>query len=211
MIIDVTEALPRTLQIPTPSHELNIPLIYEGLHEVYALCGSPIHAIDKRPCLPSLPKIEIMVEKFQAHNLSGATFPHASSSGGAPEAKEKWIRVSPKKRGRPSSTPPNPRVPFGGIRISEPQASPPPSLDNNASPSAKDKGKVVLVEEENTLANPILEGIPLEGATSGLFPLLPHEIIPPPSSTMLLSIISLEATHVLSPILPLDRNSYLGH
>lgn len=63
---DVTEALPGSLSIPTPNRDLTIPLIYEGLHEVCALCGSPTHAFDKCPCIPSIPKIEIKVEKFQA-------------------------------------------------------------------------------------------------------------------------------------------------
>lgn len=87
--IDVSEALPSSLKIPTPNHELNIPLIYEGLHEVCALCGSPIHTIDKCPYVPSLPKIEIMVEKFQAHNLNGHTPAHEASSSGTHDNKKK--------------------------------------------------------------------------------------------------------------------------
>lgn len=60
--IDVIEALPGSICIPIPSRELNVPLIYEGLCENCALCGSSTHTIDKCPCSPSLPKIEIMVK-----------------------------------------------------------------------------------------------------------------------------------------------------
>ena len=65
--IDISKPLPGTLKIPTPNRDLVIPLIYEGLHEVCALCGSNAHTLEQCPSVPAVPKIEVVVEKFQSH------------------------------------------------------------------------------------------------------------------------------------------------
>ena len=44
--IDISKPLPGTLTIPTRNRDLVIPLIYEGLHEVCALCGSNFHSLE---------------------------------------------------------------------------------------------------------------------------------------------------------------------
>jgi len=44
--IDISKPLSSTLRILTPSHKLSIPLIYDGLHEVCALCGNNAHTLD---------------------------------------------------------------------------------------------------------------------------------------------------------------------
>lgn len=67
--IDISKPLPGTLRIPTPFRELSIPLIYEGLHEVCALCESNAHSLDQCPKVPSFPKIEVIVEPFQSHRI----------------------------------------------------------------------------------------------------------------------------------------------
>uniref|UniRef100_A0A7C9CJE7 Uncharacterized protein n=1 Tax=Opuntia streptacantha TaxID=393608 RepID=A0A7C9CJE7_OPUST len=67
--IDVTKPLPGSLYIPTSSCQLNIPITYEGLHEVCALCGASDHLLDL--CTP---KMEVVIEKFQVHGLSNPPF-----------------------------------------------------------------------------------------------------------------------------------------
>ncbi|KAJ8436160.1 hypothetical protein Cgig2_025327 [Carnegiea gigantea] len=211
--INVTEALPRSLSIPTPNCDLTIPLIYEGLQEVCALCGSPTHAIDKCPCIPSIPKIEIMVEKFQAQNIGDHKSPFQASTSGEPESKEKWIRVSPKERGRLCSTSPAKRSHYGGIRISEPPIPLKPTQFVSracvASPSSNDKGKAVLIEtplipNDKSFDEPILVGVPIGCIEPGSVPVLPYKVFPPITASTYLSGTSLVATHVLSPTSPLD-------
>ena len=180
------------------------------------LCGSPTHTIDKCPCIPSIPKIELIVKKLQAHNICDQKSPHKYSSSGDPEAKEKWIHVSPKNRGKPSSTPPNPRAHYGGIRISKPQPQHTTTGAKLDPPFSNDKGRVVLVKEEQNLAEPhlgkpILEGIPAAWAPPGSFPLLPHVLIPQLPSFTLFSSTTLKATQVLSPVSHLDRIISLTH
>lgn len=76
--IDISKPLPGTLRIPIPFRELSIPLIYEGLHEVCAHCGSNAHSLDQCPKVPSLPKIEVVVEQFQSHGIADAPPPPQS-------------------------------------------------------------------------------------------------------------------------------------
>ena len=101
--IDISKPLPGTLSIPTPLTHLKIPISYKGLHEVCALCGDHDHLLELCPRLPVTPKIEVVVEKFQAHGISDT--PSSSVSNPPDDSLEKWIRISPKKRGR--SLPPS--------------------------------------------------------------------------------------------------------
>jgi len=94
------------------------------------------------------PKIEVVIEKFQAHGLSD--IPSSSDPQPPAESSEKWIRISPKKRGR--SFPPSAgKKPPSGIHISEPVLSPPapanPLPSKGTSPVLNDKGKSVWVDE----------------------------------------------------------------
>ncbi|KAJ8426745.1 hypothetical protein Cgig2_003638 [Carnegiea gigantea] len=82
------------------------------------------------------------------HTLLELGWERASASGDH-EIKEKWIRVSPKKRGNLSSTPQSARANYDGIRMFEPDP-----LMKHSQPSAQiihppsiDKGKAVLDEE----------------------------------------------------------------
>jgi len=88
---------------------MEVPISYEGLYEVCALCGSNAHDLDACPETPKGP-LEVIVEKFGATSLqteSGSGTKAAPSSVVLPE---KWVTVSPKKRGRffPSSRKKNP-------------------------------------------------------------------------------------------------------
>jgi len=78
---------------------LEVPISYEGLHEVCALCGSNAHALEACPETPKGP-LEVIVEKFGATKLENETdqshVAHPSSS----TSSEKWVTVAPKKRGR---------------------------------------------------------------------------------------------------------------
>jgi len=105
-----------------------------------------------------------MVIKFQAHNIYDHKSFHRASASGDHEIKERWIRVSPKKRGKVSSTPQSARANHDGLRISEPDP-----LMKHSQPSAQiihppstDKGKAVLGEEVHSqevlfVGEPILE------------------------------------------------------
>lgn len=188
--IDVMEALPGSLSIPTPNRDMTIPLIYEGLHEVCVLYGSPTHAIDKCPCIHSIPKIEIMVEKFQAQNIGD----HRSAL-------------------QASTTSPADRSHYGGIYISEPPNPLKPTQSFSracvASASSKDKGKAVLIEtspipDAQSLDVPVLVSVPVGCIEPGSVPLLPHELFPPITDSTYLNGTSLVENHVLSPTSPLD-------
>jgi len=106
--IDISKPLRGSLFIPIPyqSRPLEVPISYEGLHEVCALCGSDAHELEVCPDTPKGP-IEVIVEKFGATKLQND---NGSSSHSPPQATgpaEKWITVAPKKRGR--SFPPSKR------------------------------------------------------------------------------------------------------
>jgi len=96
--LDVSQPLPSTLSIPTPNGPLLIPITYEGLHDVCALCGTPDHLLDHCPSLPLAPKLEVVVEKFRNQAINDPSPSSPSSEhfdmGG------NWIRISPKKMGR---------------------------------------------------------------------------------------------------------------
>jgi len=160
--VDVTKPLPGTLSIPTPKATLHIPITYEGLHEVCALCGGSDHLLELCPRLPAAPKIEVVVEKFEAHGLSDT--PSSADPPSQAESSEKWIRISPKKRGRsfPSSAQKN-SSPLG-IRLAEPRivsASPPaPAAPKLADPGMKDKGKAILLPESLLQPAASQDGLP---------------------------------------------------
>lgn len=84
---------------------MKVPLIYEGLHEVCALCGSESHQIEPCPDLSLQSKVEIVVEKFGGSNvLSPTNVINPSSSKEPVTTTGKWIQVSPKKRFRSMSS-----------------------------------------------------------------------------------------------------------
>jgi len=90
--IDVTKPLPGTLSTPTPKTQLKIPITYGVLHEVCALCGGSDHLLELYPHLPVAPKIEAVVEKFQAYGLSD--IPSSSDTNLQADSSEKWIKIS---------------------------------------------------------------------------------------------------------------------
>jgi len=61
--MDVTKPLLGTLSVPTLDSVLHLPISYEGLHEVCAICGSTAHVLE---ACPDSPKnvFEVVVEKF---------------------------------------------------------------------------------------------------------------------------------------------------
>jgi len=98
--LDITEPLPGSLMVAFASRSMTVPLIYEGLHEFCALCGSEAHQIESCTLLRTQSKREVRIEKFGVHDASA---PHPSQSATTPStapisSTEKWIRVSPKKR-----------------------------------------------------------------------------------------------------------------
>jgi len=213
--IDISKPLPSTLKIPTPIRQLIIPLIYEGLHEVCALCGSNSHSLDQCPSVPSIPKIEVVVEKFQTHGLAENSPSHNVSTSSPLETKDKWIRVAPKKRGRPVPSTKAREGSSGGLKIIEPildQARPSNASRPITSPLVKDKGKAVLIEQDTMAKEPVpngpfVEGIPLAplGHVSALIvsACLTPKLLPTTTLMSPFSSTTLNATQALSPVPPL--------
>jgi len=65
--IDITKPLRGSLFIPVPNQTapLEVPISYEGLLEVCAVCGSDAHDLEACPETPKGP-LEVIVEKFGA-------------------------------------------------------------------------------------------------------------------------------------------------
>lgn len=71
---------------------MKVPLIYEGLHEAYALRGFDSHQVKACPNLPSLSKIEIVVEKFGETKVKSSANPGPLSSSKEPViTTDRWI------------------------------------------------------------------------------------------------------------------------
>jgi len=70
--LDITEPLPGSLVVSFEGRSMKIPLIYEGLHEVCALCGSEEHQIESCVLLPTQTKREKRIEKFGEHGVSSS-------------------------------------------------------------------------------------------------------------------------------------------
>lgn len=97
--IDITKPLRGTLTIPTPDTILQLPISYESLHEVCAICGSTSHALEACPDSPSN-VFEVVVEKFGATTLKSDSGTFAAASGPQTAPLENWMTVSPKKRSK---------------------------------------------------------------------------------------------------------------
>lgn len=78
---------------------MKVPLIYEGLYEVCALCDSDSRQTDSCPELPIQTKVEIVVQKFgEAKVKTPVNEVPINSSNDPMTFADKWIQVSPKKR-----------------------------------------------------------------------------------------------------------------
>jgi len=98
--VDVTKPLRGTLTIPTSEAILSVPISYEGLHEVCAICGSTAHPLDTYPNTPKN-VFEVIVEKFGATSLQPGTEINLPSIGAPSQLPPKtWVTVLPKKRSR---------------------------------------------------------------------------------------------------------------
>jgi len=92
--VDVTKPLRGTLIIPT-SDTLHLPVSYEGLHEVCAICGSTAHALEACPDSPK--NVFEVVENFGATTLQPNTVVTTPSCRhSTPSQAENWVIVSPK-------------------------------------------------------------------------------------------------------------------
>jgi len=99
--IDISKPLRGSLFLPVPNkvQPLEVPISYEGLHEVCAWCGSNAHALDACPETPKGP-LEVIVEKFGATKLQHVDDSESQKIPPPTPLAEKWVTVSPKKRGR---------------------------------------------------------------------------------------------------------------
>jgi len=102
--IDITEPLPGSLLVAFEGRSMKIPLIYEGLHEVCALCGTEDHQIDSCSLILSQPQKEVRIGKFGTSSVTILKNPVSltAPSKHPISATDNWIRVSPKKRVRSS-------------------------------------------------------------------------------------------------------------
>jgi len=98
MNIDITKPLRGSLFIPVPNQPrpLEVPISYEGLHEVCAVCGSEAHVLEECPQTPKGP-LEVIVEKFGATKLQTDCDLRPSTPSSPYPPLEKWITVAPKK------------------------------------------------------------------------------------------------------------------
>ena len=130
--IDITKPLRGSLFLPVPnqSQPLEVPISYEGLHEVCAWCGSNAHALEACPETPKGP-LEVIVEKFGAAKIQSESEPSSNVASLSTPLAEKWVTVAPKKRGRSfpfprkknsSKIPTNPAPP--SVKIVSTMASP---------------------------------------------------------------------------------------
>jgi len=133
--------------------------------------------------------MEVMVEQFQAHGISDPS-PSSGPSGCSTSA-GKWIRISPKKRGRSSSPFYTKKVNSNssvGIKIVEP-SSPirTPLVAHPLSPLGKGKGKLGCEPSVDDLLHDAsgpsgsAMGL-LDNKTSSAGP-APTEVLPVPAST----------------------------
>ena len=99
--IDITKPLRGSLFLPIPIQlrPLEVPISYEGLHEVCAWCGSNAHDLDAYPETPKGP-IEVIVEKFGAAKIQYDSKSCPMPISSPIPITEKWVTVSPKKPGR---------------------------------------------------------------------------------------------------------------
>ena len=118
--VDITKPLRGSLFLPVPNQPqpLEVPISYEGLHEVCAWCGSNAHVLDACPETPKGP-LEVIVEKFGAAKIQPDNEPCLNQNPMSTPLAEKWVTVSPKKRGR--------SFPFARKKVSsKPSTSPAP-------------------------------------------------------------------------------------
>ena len=139
--IDITEPLPGSLVVEFEGRSMKIPLIYEGLHEVCALCGNEEHQIESCALIPPQPHKEVRIEKFGTSNVISLKHQAACLTPSKPplSATEKWIRVSPKKRIRTQVRNPRSHVPESSTPLLIiPHSTPPlsPTHDQHHSPMA---------------------------------------------------------------------------
>jgi len=146
--IDITKPLRGSLFLPIPNqpHPLEVPISYEVLHEVCALCGSNAHDLEVCPETPKGP-LEVIVEKFGATSLHTENSSGAKAGSSSVALPEKWVTVSPKKRGRlyPSTrkkTFPKTAASPGPPSVKVVSASSPPVNATELSP--KDSGQGLL-------------------------------------------------------------------
>jgi len=130
--IDITKPLRGSLFIPIPnqSRPLEVPISYEGLHEVCALCGSDAHDLEACPDTPKGP-LEVIVEKFGATKIHTENELNHTSPPPVIPPNEKWITVVPKKRGRLLSLPKRKSVPKVVLGPASPTVKLMPSSSNS--------------------------------------------------------------------------------
>jgi len=142
--IDITKPLRGSLFLPIPTQPrpLEVPISYEGLHEVCAWCGSNAHDLDTCPESPKGP-LEIIVERFGATTIQNDNDSGPLPNTSAQHVTEKWVTISPKKQGRSltfqrrkssSKFGPPPAPPIVKVMSQSPSAAPanadcPPSED----------------------------------------------------------------------------------
>lgn len=136
--VDVTKALRGTWTIPTSEAILSLPISYEGLHEVCAICGSTNHALDTCPNSPQN-VFEVIVEKFGVTTLQPDSVTTSHTSGAKSQLPpENWVTVSPKKRSRIPNSYRKSGMPLTPARFTAPKVNIIPSPTNTPTVAVSD-------------------------------------------------------------------------
>ena len=178
--IDITKPHRGSLFIPilNQPRALEVPISYEGLHEVCAMCGSDAHEMETCPETPKAP-IEVIVEKFGATKIHNENdLGHKSASSSSPPT-EKWVTVAPKKRGRPFPLPKRKSAPKVVVAPASPTVR---LVSSSSSPVQTDEHRHNPVHTGVSIHTPVVEGavVPPAIAISHLGPAVPVEAEVPP-------------------------------
>ena len=98
--IDITRPLSSSLTIARQGFSTRIPFIYEGLHEIYPVCGGESHQFESCPNLPMSKKVEVPVERFDAQGVSFSNKSQSHSTHGTSKPIDTRVTVTLKKRMR---------------------------------------------------------------------------------------------------------------
>ncbi|KAJ8423877.1 hypothetical protein Cgig2_001543 [Carnegiea gigantea] len=97
--IDITHPLPRSLTIAKNGMSMRVPLIYEGLHQVFPLVSHTNLTAVPNDLLRK--KIQVVVQKFGDLGDCPPSKEPSSSTHEPPHLTDNWVTVSPKNRVRP--------------------------------------------------------------------------------------------------------------
>jgi len=170
--------------MPDQARPMEVPISYERLREVYALCGSDAHDLDACPKTPKGP-VEVIMEKFGAIKIQTNSDMVQNFASPSPHHTQKWVTILPKKHGR--------SIPFSkwksAFKLVVTLASPIVKLVSNGSSPHQANSTSVKSVNPGTPSNPIVVGgvkvSPIVVApTTQSGPSLVKDGVPPPADPL---------------------------